>query len=118
MEGSFKLQQGPNSSVKLPKFLKGNANFSLSSRPRLPIDEKIVFGQDLDARDVTKGKPSHRFKTYRKVQRRLAEAEELHEYMTKRLSEDRTTVDLDLLEKALNGIAGIPKDYKVSQRES
>lgn len=98
MEGEFKLNMS-GSQVKLPKFLQSRpGQGSLSVRPHLPIDDKIDMGMELDARDTTHGRPWHKTKVYKKVQKKLAEAEELHDYAEKK------SPDLEHLENALNSM--------------
>ena len=96
MEGEFKLNTS-GSQVKFPKFLQNRpGQVSLSVRPHLPIDDKIALGQELDARDTAHNRPWHKTKMYKKVQKKLAEAEELYDYAGK------NTPDLEHLENALN----------------
>ena len=98
MEGEFKLNLS-GSQVKLPKFLQSRpGQSSLSARPHLEIDDKIDLGQELDARDTVRRRPWHKTKVYKKVQKKLAEAEELNDYANKKHP------DLEHLERALNSM--------------
>lgn len=98
MEGEFKLNIS-GSQVKLPKFLQGRpGQGSLGTRPHLSIDDKIDLGQELDARDTAHGRPWHKTKVYKRVQKKLAEAEELYDYVEKK------SPDLEHLENALNSM--------------
>lgn len=57
--------------TKIPKWLLGG-NYSLSERPPLRIDE---LEEDGTALDTVSGRPSHKFKVYKRVKKKLAEAE-------------------------------------------
>lgn len=90
---------------KIPKWLRATGN-SFHDRKELDID---LASGDADARWIV-NKPPHRWKVYKKVKRKIAEAEELHEWIEKKgkkeLETGETKVDnfLDHLDSALNSM--------------
>ena len=87
-------------SKKIPKWLQGPVP---SGRGELDID---CVEEDGTALDVVPKKPSYKWKTMKKVKRRLAEMEELHEWIRKKADKDETGPNafLDRLEGVLNDI--------------
>lgn len=66
----------------IPRWLS-TVGFTLSSRPRLPIDELDEGGTALD---TVKHRPGQRYKSIKKASKRLREAEEWSEYIRNRVS--------------------------------
>lgn len=97
------LSQGKSTlpgSKKIPKWLQGPVS---SDRGELEID---YIEEDGTALDTVLKKPSYKWKTMKKVRRRLAEMEELHEWIRKKADKDETGPNafLDRLEGVLNDI--------------
>lgn len=85
-------------SKKVPKWLQGPVS---SGRGEMDIDYLEGEGTALD---TAPGRPPYRWKTAKRVKRRLAEMEELHEWIRKKADKDETQPNafLDKLEKVLN----------------
>lgn len=59
--------------VQVPKFLQNlDSGFSLSGRPHLPVDD---VEEDGTAKDTVKHRPSYKYKTYKRVERKLQDLE-------------------------------------------
>lgn len=74
-------------------------------------DEMIEEARDnpdyqLDARDFSKQRPSDRWRAYKKTKRRIAEMEEMHEWIRKKADSDETLPNqfLEGLENVLNSM--------------
>lgn len=106
MSLNLDLEKNILQNSKVPKWLRPTGTLP-TGRPELPIDQVEENGTALD---TAHGRPSLRFRTYKKVKRRLAEMEELHEWIEKKGVKETTTgethVDdfLDGLEKSLNSM--------------
>lgn len=107
MSLNLDLVQNILQNSKIPKWLKPTGQ-DFSQRPELPIDQVEEGGTALDTVRV---KPSYRFRTYKKVKRKLKEMEELHEWIEekgkKEVQTGETKVDdfLDGLENTLNSMS-------------
>lgn len=66
----------------LPKWLTCNS-YTLSSRPRLKIDEIEDYGTALD---TARGRPSQRYRNIKKAKKRLVVAEEWINFITSKKS--------------------------------
>lgn len=96
---------------KVPRWLQQGKSPSLSERP---VTEKILRLDSLEgegtALDTVASRPPFRMRTYKQVKRRLAEMEELHEWIRKKANnyEDLEGTPegkfLDSLESTLNDI--------------
>lgn len=87
-------------SKKIPKWLQGPVS---SGRGEMEIDSLEEDGTALD----TAGKrPPYKWKTAKRLKRRIAEMEELHEWIRKKADKDETQPNafLDKLENVLNDI--------------
>lgn len=90
---------------KIPKWLKATGN-NFHERQHLDIDD---VEEDGDVRSYGE-KPPFRWKIYKKVKKRIAEMEEMHEWIEKKgkkeLETGETKVDnfLDHLDSALNSM--------------
>lgn len=93
-------------SKKLPKWLQGAPLPSGRSETELDaIEAAAKEGEgEVLIQDVVRHRPPHKWKTMKKVQRRIAEMEELHEFGEKK---DGPEVDdfLDGLEKVANSMS-------------
>lgn len=113
MSPKLDLEKSILQNSKIPKWLQATGR-DFSQRPELELDAAVEEAQDgyrtLDARDTAHGKPSLRWRAFKKATRQLAEAEELHEWIEKKGKEEletgETRVDefLDGLEKSLNSM--------------
>lgn len=102
------LEKSTSQDSKIPKWLQGPVP---SGRPSTELDAIIEEAQDdpeyqLDARIFAKPRPSDRWKAYKKVKRRIAEMEEMHEWIRKKADEDESEPNrfLDRLEEILNNL--------------
>lgn len=96
---------------KVPRWLQQGKSPSLSEKP---VTEKILHLESLEgegtALDTVTGKPPFRMRTYKQVKRRLAEMEELHEWIRKKadnyedLEGTKEGEFLDSLEEVLNNM--------------
>lgn len=115
MSLSENLEKSILQNSKIPKWLKATGK-NFSQRPELELDMKVAAAQegsyDLNATDTTKGKPSYRFRAFKKAKRKIAEAEELYEWVErkgkKEVETGETKIDrfLEGLEKSLNNMIG------------
>lgn len=93
-------------SKKIPKWLEGAP--ILPGRAETELDAIEAAAKEGEGEvliyDVAKHRPPHKWKTMKRVQRRIAEMEELHEFGEKK---DGPEVDnfLDGLEKAANSMS-------------
>ena len=98
-------ERNTSQECSLPRFLRGEP--IPPGRPLTAFDELVdraLDGEiDLDARDVAHHRPGHKFATYKKVKKRIAEMEELHELVEKREGEEVDSF-LEKLEKATNSM--------------
>lgn len=87
-------------SKKIPRWLQGTVS---PGRRELEID--YIEG-DGTAKNTTKGGVPFRWKVFKRTQRRIAEMEELHEWIEKKHenSSGSTEAYLDSLEKTLNSM--------------
>lgn len=89
----------------LPRFLRGEP--ISPERPLNALDELVdraLDGEiDLDARDVAHHRPGHKFATYKRTKKRIAEMEELHELVEKKTGEEVDNF-LDKVEGAVNSM--------------
>ena len=85
---------------KIPKWLKARGK-SFSDRGSLPIDE--VEG-DGTALDTAPNRPPYKWRTYKQVKRRIAEMEELHDWIEKKAEATDLDSFLDTLENTLNSM--------------
>lgn len=103
---NLKINQEKSTSQdsKVPKWLQGPP----PGRAFTELDKIEEAARDGEAEvlatDVARHRPSHRWKTYKKVNRRIAEMEEMHEWIRKKAekNEDQASQYLDQLEEALN----------------
>lgn len=113
MSLNLDLEKNILQNSKIPKWLRATGK-DFSQRQELEIDalEEAARDGDYDmtAKDTARSRPPYRWKTYKKVKRRLAEMEELHEWIEKKGKEEtktgETKVDglLDALDSALNSM--------------
>lgn len=101
-----KTNQDPNISLDSKKFPKWLRPGTGQIPGGYPMTEKIARLLELDgdgtARDTATGKPSQKAVTYKKVRRRIAEMEELHEWIRKKKCIGKVDSFLDTLEGTLN----------------
>lgn len=113
MSLNLDLEKNILQNSKIPKWLKATGK-NFSQRQELEIDaleETAREGDyDMTAKDTARSRPPYRWKTYKQVKRRLAEMEELHEWIEEKGKKEtetgETKVDefLDGLEKSLNSM--------------
>ena len=85
---------------KIPKWLKATGK-DFSQREALEIDS---LEEDGTALNTARNRPPYKFKVYKKVKRRLAEMEELHEWIEKKSEQSDLDDFLDNLESTLNSM--------------
>lgn len=96
---------------KVPKWLLRGNKPSLSERP---VTQKLIELDALEgegtAKDTAGGRPPFRMRTYKQVKRRLAEMEELHDWIDKKTEKQEDLEGtkegefLDSLENTLNSM--------------
>lgn len=85
---------------KIPKWLKARGR-SFSDRGHLEIDD---LEEDGTALDTVPNKPPYKWRTYKQVKRRIAEMEELHEWIEDKAEKENLDSFLDTLENTLNSM--------------
>lgn len=106
MSLNLDLEKNILQNSKIPRWLQATGK-DFSQRPDLDIDDS---DGNADAKWIVGYKPSYREKAYKKAKRKIAEAEELHEWIEKKGKEEtktgETKVDdlLDGLDSALNSM--------------
>lgn len=85
---------------KIPKWLKVTGK-DFSQREALEIDS---LEEDGTALNTAPSRPPYKFKVYKKVKRRLAEMEELHEWVEKKSEQSDLDDFIDNLESTLNSM--------------
>lgn len=114
---TMNLNLDPEKSIlqnsKIPKWLQATGK-DLSQRQELEIDTLEAAAKEgeyrMNAVDTVRKRPSYRQRTYKKVKRQLAEAEEFFEWIGKKGQKEEETGEqkidnfLDGLENVLNSM--------------
>lgn len=113
MNLNLDLEKNILQNSKVPKWLQATGK-DLSQRQELEIDTLEAAAKEgeyrMSAMDTVRKRPSYRQRTYKKVKRQLAEAEEFFEWIGKKGQKEEETGEqkidnfLDGLENVLNSM--------------
>lgn len=114
MSLNLDLEKNILQNSKIPNWLKATGK-DFNNRPETEFDAAVEAAREgefqLNAKDTAGGyRPTFRQKTYKRVKRRIAEMEELHEWIEKKGQKEvetgETKIDdfLDGLEESLNSM--------------